>query len=154
MTRPLVALASVLSVAVALPAAAAPACAPAGAAKAVDATIRNWFGAFARDDYAAGYALQAPGFYAYDSGKRYDGQALGETLKAIKGSGVKIVWNLGAIDVHVACDQAWAAWIDKGTVGKPGAEQPVTWMESAVLAYRDGAWRIVFLHSGRVVTAS
>ena len=41
---------------------AAPKCAPPGAAKAVDAAVRGRFGAFAKDDYATGYALQAPGF--------------------------------------------------------------------------------------------
>jgi hypothetical protein len=129
---------------------AAPSCAPPGAAKDVEAAVRGWFGAFARDDYSAGYALQTPGFYAYDNGKRFDGTALGELLRGVKASGARVEWNLGDIDVHVGCDQAWAAWVNRGASGKAGAMAPVTWLESAVLSYRDGHWRLEFLHSGRV----
>ena len=132
---------------------AAPKCAPPGAAKDVEATVRGWFGAFAHDDYAAGYALQTPGFYAYDNGKRFDGTALGELLRGAKASGTRVEWNLGTVDVHLGCDQAWAAWVNTGASGKAGAMAPVTWLESAVLSYRDGRWRMAFLHSGRVAPA-
>lgn len=133
---------------------AAPACAPTGATKDVEAVVRGWFAAFARDDFPAGYALQTPGFYAYDGGKRYDGTALGELVRSAHASGAKIEWNPGDLDVHLACDQAWAAWVNKGAVGKPGAMAPVTWLESAVLGYRDGRWRMEFLHSDRVAPAT
>jgi hypothetical protein len=130
---------------------AGPACAPAkSAAKDVESTIRGWFAAFARDDFPAGYALQAPGFYAFDGGKRFDGTQLGELLRSVHASGTRLEWNLGDIDVHVACDQAWAAWVNTGAAGKPGAMQPVIWLESAVLSYRDARWRVEFLHSARI----
>jgi hypothetical protein len=128
---------------------AAPKCAPPGAAKDVEAAVRGWFGAFARDDDAAGYALQAPGFYAYDGGERYEGRALGELLRKLKSSGTRVEWNLHDMDVHLACDQAWAAWINTGAVGTAGAMQPVTWLESMTLRYQAGRWRIEFLHSDR-----
>ena len=86
----------------------------------------------------AGYALQAPGFYAYDGGERYDGTALGELLRGVKAEGTRVEWNLHDVDVHVACDQAWAAWVNSGAGGKPGAMQPVTWLESMVLRYQAG----------------
>jgi hypothetical protein len=129
--------------------AAAPKCAPAGAAKGVEEAVRGWFGAFVRDDYAAGYALQAPGFYAYDGGERYDGTALGELLRKLKAGGTRLEWRLHDMDVHVACDQAWAAWINTGAAGTVGAMQPVTWLESMTLRYEGGRWRIEFLHSDR-----
>ena len=132
---------------------AAPRCAPPGDSKAVEAAVRGWFAAFAREDYAAGYALQAPGFYAYDGGKRYDGAALGELLRGAKAGGVRIEWNLHDVDVHLSCDQAWAAWVNTGAGGNPGAMQPITWLESMVLSYREGRWRIDFLHSDRVQPA-
>lgn len=129
---------------------AAPKCAPPGAVKDVEAAVRGWFAAFARKDYAAGYALQAPGFYAYDGGERYDGAALGELLKTAQAAGTRFEWNLHDMDVHVACDQAWAAWANTGSIGKPGATQPVAWLESMVLRYADGRWRVEFLHSSRM----
>jgi hypothetical protein len=131
---------------------AAPSCAPPGAAKDVEAAVRGWFSAFARKDYAAGYALQAPGFYAYDGGERYKGDELGVLLKTAQTGGTRFEWNLHDMDVHLACDQAWAAWVNTGAVGKPGAMQPITWLESMVLRYADGRWRIEFLHSDRAQT--
>lgn len=129
---------------------AAPACAPPGAAREVEAVVRGWFAAMAREDYAAGYALQAKGFYAFDGGRRFDGEALGELLRSLKAGGTHIEWNLHDLDAHVACDQAWASWVNTGASGKAGALQPVTWLESMVLGYADGRWRIEFLHSDRV----
>ena len=147
---PTLALAAVL---LAGPAAAAPTCAPPGAAKDVETAVRGWFSAFARDDYAAGYALQAPGFYAFDAGQRFYGTALGELLRKMKASGARVEWNLHDVDVHVACNQAWAAWVNTGAAGNAGAMQPVTWLESMVLGYSDGRWRVEFLHSDRVAQA-
>jgi hypothetical protein len=129
---------------------AEPACAPASSAKEVEAVVRGWFGAFARNDYQAGYALQTPGFYAYDNGQRYNGTVLGELVRSAKAAGGVIQWNLGPVDVHMGCDVAWAAWINKGAAGSSGAAQPETWLESAALRYQDGHWRMEFLHSDRV----
>jgi hypothetical protein len=129
---------------------AAPACAPKGSGPAVEAAVRAWFDAGRRDDLAALAKIQAPGFYAYDGGKKYEGLALGELVKGAHASGVKIEWGLHDFDVHLACDQAWVAWINTGAAGKAGALQPVTWLESAVFDWQDGAWRMAFLHSARV----
>lgn len=126
------------------------ACAPASAPKDVEAVVRGWFGAFERNDYQGAFALQTPGFYAFDNGQRFDGTVLGELLRAAKASGTRVEWNLGAIDVHAGCDEAWAAWVNKGAAGGPGALAPVTWLESAGLRYQDGHWRMEFLNSGRV----
>jgi hypothetical protein len=130
----------------------APACAPPGAAKDVETAVRGWFGAFVHDDYAAAYALQAQGFYAYDGGERYDGTALGELLRKLKAGGTRLEWRLHDMDVHVACDRAWAAWVNTGAAGTAGAMQPVTWLESMTLRYGGGRWRIEFLHSDRAKT--
>jgi hypothetical protein len=129
---------------------AAPACAPAGSDRAVEAAVRAWFDAGRRDELATMAKIQAPGFYAYDGGKKYEGLALGELVKGAHASGVAIEWNLHDFDVHVACDQAWVAWVNTGASGKAGAMQPVTWLESAVFGWQGGAWRMEFLHSARV----
>ncbi|WP_293369742.1 nuclear transport factor 2 family protein [Phenylobacterium sp.] len=128
---------------------AAPACAPKGSGPAVQAAVQAWFDAGRRDDLAALAKIQAPGFYAYDGGKKYEGLALGELVKGAHASGVKIEWNLHDFDAHLGCDKAWIAWINTGASGKAGALQPVTWLESAVFGWRGGAWRMEFLHSAR-----
>ena len=129
---------------------AAPSCAPAGSAPAAEAAVRAWFDAGRRDDLQAMGAVQAADFYAYDGGARFDGLKLGELVRDSHASGMVIEWNLHDMDVHVGCDQAWAAWVNTGAAGKAGAMRPVTWLESAVLTYRDGRWRMAFLHSDRV----
>lgn len=150
MRRSILALSVGLALATAGASQAAPVCAPKGSAKAVETAVRAWFDAGRRDDLATLQGIQAAGFYAYDGGERYEGLALGETLKAIHAAGTTIEWNLHDFDAHVACDQAWVAWVNTGAVGKAGAMQPVTWLESAVFGYRGGRWRMEFLHSGRV----
>ena len=131
-------------------ASAATKCAPAGAAKDVEAAVQAWFDAGRKDDLTAMATLQTPGFYAYDGGERFDGLKLGELLKSSHATGIVIEWNLHDMDVHLGCDQAWAAWVNKGAAGKAGGMRPVVWLESAVLGYRDGRWRLEFLHSDRV----
>jgi Domain of unknown function (DUF4440) len=146
-------LAAPLGLAVLLAASAAygaPACAPQGSGPAMQAAVQAWFEAARRDDVAGEAALQAPGFYAYDNGKRYEGTSLGELVKSAHAAGARIEWNLHDFDVHVGCDKAWIAWINTGASGKAGAMQPVTWLESAVFGWRGGAWRMEFLHSARV----
>lgn len=150
MRRAILILALAGALAAATGAQAGPRCAPPGAAKAVEAAVRGWFNGFVRDDYPASYALQAPGFYAYDGGERYEGTALGELLRTLKAGGTRLEWNLHDMDVHVACDAAWAAWVNTGAAGKAGAMQPVTWLESMTLRYADGRWRVEFLHSDRM----
>ncbi|MBS0335152.1 MAG: nuclear transport factor 2 family protein [Proteobacteria bacterium] len=129
---------------------AAPVCAPAGSDKAVEAVVQAWFEAGRHDDLAAIAGLQGKGFYAFDGGERFDGLRLAETLKTMHASGATIVWNLHDMEVHAGCDQAWASWINTGSASMGGKTQQVVWLESAVLRWSDGRWRMVFLHSARV----
>jgi ketosteroid isomerase-like protein len=119
-------------------------------AQAVQATIHGLFDRMAADDVTGAARLLAPGFYAFDASKRFEGDALLQLVKKLHQSGVLIRWNLSPIDVHVSGDMAWAAWDNHGSVGPSGAEKPIAWQESAVLKRENGAWRLVFLHSNRV----
>ncbi len=123
---------------------------PQGDAQAVEATVRGLFTDMAADRAPEAAQRLAAGFYAFDGGKRFEGDALVQLVEKLRQSGVVIRWNLGPVDVHVSGDLAWAAWDNHGSVGKPPAEAPVSWQESAVLKRENGAWRIVFLHSNRV----
>lgn len=128
-----------------------PACADSPAADAaVVHAVQAWFDALRRDDLKAGAALQAVDFHAFDGGRRYRGLELSERIRAVHASGVQLVWNLGPIEAHAACDMAWASWENKGEAGKPGAMEPVSWQESAVLRREHGRWVLAFLHSNRV----
>ncbi|MEI9985705.1 MAG: hypothetical protein WDN69_22500 [Aliidongia sp.] len=59
----------------------------------------------------------APGYPMYDGGMRFDG------------------------------DTAWVAYVNRGSVTDSHGTRPQSWLESAFLRKRGGAWKIAFLHS-------
>jgi hypothetical protein len=124
-------------------------CAPASARDQVEATVRGLFVAAAADDDASWAKLLGPDFYAYDAGKRFDGPQLLATIKESHKSGRKLQWHIEDVEVHVDCDWAWENHVNRGAVGDANGMQPMNWLESTVLTYRKGQWRVVFLHSTR-----
>jgi hypothetical protein len=118
---------------------------------AVADTMRAMFVAAGTDDLAKFRSLTAPGFYAFDNGKRYDGVALMQTLASAHAKGMKFVWNVTHPDVHIHGDNAWIAYTNVGSIqSSPAASPtPTTWLESACLERHDGSWKIVFLQSSR-----
>lgn len=130
------------------PAAARGACPPADPAAVAD-TVREMFAALGADDTGRMQRVLAPGFYAYDAGRRFDGPALARFVEDAHKAGKRFVWTVQEPDVRIACDRAWIAYVNRGSVGDAAAAQPVTWLESAVLRHQDGRWRIEFFHSSR-----
>lgn len=126
----------------------ATACAPEDAAAAQ--AIRDMYAALTRDDGEALSRLFAPDFYAFDVGKRFTGPELVALIHSLHAAGKTFVWNVVDPQPHVACDMAWVTWENRGAIGDASGTREVTWLESAVLRWTDGAWRIVFFHSTRV----
>jgi ketosteroid isomerase-like protein len=116
---------------------------------AVAEAVRAWFKAAAADDEAGVLAVQAPEFYAFDAGERFEGRVLFDLVKQAHAAGVVIEWNLGPIKAETHCDLAWASWENHGRAGKGDQLQPISWQESAVFRRDKGRWRMVFLHSNR-----
>lgn len=135
----------------ALPAWAAPDCAPntPQEARVVEDVIRAFYREAASERVEAAARLTTPDFYAYE-GERQSWPQLYQSLADARARGVVIQWNLGPIDVRLGCDMAWAAWENHGAAGKPPEVKPVTWLESMALTRVDGAWRIAFLHAHRI----
>ena len=131
------------------PAAAASSCAPATGQKDIVATIKEMFAALRTDDQQRFQQIIAPSFYAYDGGARLTGPALAELIKNGHASGKRWEWSVAEPDAHVACNLAWIAYVDKGSVEDANGRVPLTWLESAVLEYSGARWRILFLHSTR-----
>jgi len=122
---------------------------------AVADTLRNLYKAAAADDLAGFNAVVAPGFYAFDGGTRFDGDAIMKAIGQYHAKGVRFVWTVTQPDVHVHCDEAWIAYVNQGSIQmKPdSAPIPTTWVESAVLERKSGGWKLVFFHSTRVEAA-
>lgn len=135
------------------PAAEARAACPPADPAAVAGAVREMFAALAVDDLARMRRVLAPGFYAYDAGRRFDGPALSELVAAAHKAGKRFVWTVQEPDIRIDCDRAWIAYLNRGSVGDAAATRLVTWLESAVLRHRDGRWRIEFFHSSRAAPA-
>jgi len=138
---PIVALSSVS-------AARAKTCAPEHNEAVVD-VINQFFEAASHDDENLFKEILAPGFYAFDNGKRFDGMQLPLLIKAAHGSGKTYTWSVTDPQVRIACDWAWITYTNRGSVGDASGTQPMSWLESAVLHYQGQRWHLQFLHSTR-----
>ncbi len=147
---------AVLSMAAALAvggAASAATCPPADPKAVTDAVRGVFAGMMAHDDAAVKASLTSD-FYAFDGGKRFDGPALPKLITDAQAAGKTYVWSVNDPDVHIACDHAWIAYVNKGSLTDAKGTLPLTWLESAILRFEGGRWRIEFLQSTRVPPAS
>jgi hypothetical protein len=113
-------------------------------------TINGLFAAAQIDDLAKFHNLTDPAFYAYDNGKRFDGDALMDLIRGYHTQGYVFVWTVNDPVVHIACNTAWVTYVNRGSITLSGVTTPMQWLESDVLQKESGTWRILFLHSTRV----
>jgi len=118
---------------------------------AIVGTLRGMYAAATVDDRARMRSYLAPGFYMFDGGTRYDGDSVMDRIEDSYRKGVKYAWSVTKPDVHVHCNDAWVAYVNEGSITKPGAgTTPMQWLESAVLEREDGVWKMTFFQSTRV----
>jgi hypothetical protein len=129
-------------------------CAPPGGETQVAVRIQSWFDAMASEDARTWNQIVEPTFYAFDANRRLDGNALFEMVRTAHKAGVKILWRLDEIDVHIDCTTAWFSLMNHGAVGNTSGNQPVSWQESGVFDYVQGQWKLRFFHSNRVQSAN
>ena len=122
-------------------------------AKVVE-TVKRMFVAGKADDAAMFDALVLPGFYMYDNGARFDGDAIIRLIREYHAKGVKFEWNVTEPDVHIEGDTAWIAYVNRGSITDPqGKAMEQSWLESAFLEKKGGEWKVAFFHSTRVPAA-
>jgi hypothetical protein len=119
-------------------------------------TMRTMYAAATTDDLDKFHTVAASDFYAFDGGKRYDGDALIKMVKSFHDQGYSFQWTVADPHVEATCDLAWITYTNRGSITNPGssqnkpAAQQVSWLESAVLQKQAATWRIRFFHSTRV----
>lgn len=124
--------------------------APGDEAKVADA-VRTMYVAATADDLALFHSVTTADFYAYDNGKRFDGDALMNLMKKLHAAGWVYVWNVTEPQVRIDCNTAAITLVTKGSFTPPkGTAQDVSWLESAFLEKQSGQWRIRFYDSTRV----
>ena len=121
---------------------------PADQADVVE-TMRAMYAAATVDDLEKMHSVTTADFYAFDGGKRFDGDALFELVKSAHAAGTVFVWTVTEPDVHLSCNVAWISCVNQGSVKNSSGTTKMTWLESAVLVKEKGAWRIRFFHSTR-----
>ncbi|MGB8538010.1 MAG: nuclear transport factor 2 family protein [Acidobacteriaceae bacterium] len=119
--------------------------------QAVVQTIRAMFDAATADDLKKFNSVVSPGFYMYDNGQRFEGDAIMKLIIAQHAKGAKYVWTVTQPDVHADCDEAWIAYVNDGSaqLGPGAPATPMKWLESAILRREGGEWKVVFFHSTR-----
>jgi hypothetical protein len=123
--------------------------------QAVAGTMRDMYAAITVDDEARlNGTIFVPGFYAFDGGKRFSGPELVALIAGAHRAGKVYVWTVQEPDVHIVCDRAWIAYVNRGSVTDASGVLPITWLESAVLKFDGTRWRIEFFHSTRAPAAS
>ena len=118
---------------------------------AIVKTLEQVFSAGQRDDLDGFHAVTTKDFYAYDNGKRFDGDGLIDMIKQYHAKGYQFIWSVTEPQVHVNCDIAWVTYVNKGSIRQPdGTMTSMTWLESAVMRWDGNVWKVRFLHSTRV----
>ena len=126
-------------------------CAPAQANP--EAAVRQMYAAIAAGDRARTIAAFTEDAYLFDGGKRFTPAGITDTILQAEAAGLKPRWTVESPDSHVACDLAWTTWTNHGSFTTPTGVEPKLWLESAILVWQDGRWKIRFFHSTPVKVA-
>jgi hypothetical protein len=120
-------------------------------ARVADA-LRNMYAAGLKNDIRLFHSVTAPGFYAFEGGKRYDGDAIFDDLQRERAAGWVFEWTVNDPTVHVDGNLAWITFTNRGFVQDPsGRKADGEWLDSAFLEKQDGQWRVRFFHGTRAV---
>jgi hypothetical protein len=113
--------------------------------------MTTFFASAHDDDLAKFHSIIAPGFYIFDSGARFDGDAVMDLIKGLHAMGKHYEWSVTEPDVHIMNGSvAWIAYVNKGTISSGSTTTNQQWLESAFLEKIEGEWKIMFIQSTRV----
>jgi hypothetical protein len=116
--------------------------------------VSTIFAAARTDDDAKFDSVIASGFYIFEGGARFDGDAIMTFIKAQHAAGKRHEWNVTEPDVHISGNTAWIAYVNKGSIDDASHTVNQNWLESAFLQKEAGIWKIVFMNSTRVPMAT
>jgi hypothetical protein len=113
-------------------------------------TVKAIFDAAKADDLDKFHAVTTRGFYMFENGARFDGDAIMALIKADHAAGKRYDWNITDPDVHIIGNTAWIAYVNKGSLTDASGTQNLQWQESAFLHKEGDTWKISFFHSNRI----
>lgn len=109
--------------------------------------VESMYLAAATDDLDLFHRVTAPDYFAFDNGRRFDGDALMRLVKNLHVSGKTYVWSVTEPQVEIFDDTALITYVNRVSVQDESGKKDLTWLESALLRKDNGTWRIRFLHS-------
>jgi hypothetical protein len=129
-----------------------PASCPSSEAAAIEVTqaMRAMYAALASDDLAGWHAVTTKDYFAFDVGKRFDGDALFNVIKEQHAAGAVYEWKVNDPKVETACNTALVTYVATGSRTQAGITRQLSWLESATLVHDGQRWRIRFFHSTRI----
>ncbi len=113
-------------------------------------TLKQMYVAATKDDLALFHKVAAADYLAFDGGQRFSGDELMALIQAEHKKGRRYVWTVMEPKVHLACNDAWIAFTNRGSVEDESGKKDRVWLESAFLHKEEGVWKIQFFHSTRV----
>jgi hypothetical protein len=116
----------------------------------VTETLKLMYVAASNDDLALFHRVAAADYLAFDGGQRFSGDELMALIQAEHKKGRRYVWTVMEPNVHLACNDAWIAFTNRGSVEDESGKKDRIWLESAFLHKEAGVWKIQFFHSTRV----
>ena len=124
--------------------------APASDRTQIVSAVERMYVALTNDDLTLFHSVVAPDFYAFDGGKRFDGDALMELIRGVHAAGKVFAWSVTDPSVELFGDTALITYINRGSLQDQSGRKELSWLESALLRREQGIWRIRFFHSTRV----
>ena len=122
--------------------------------KQVVDTVSTIFSAVGAEDIAKLDSVITPDFYIFANGMRFNGDALMDAIKALHAAGKRNNERVTEPDIHIFGNNAWIAYVNKGSTTDASGTVNQNWLESAFLEKQAGTWKIVFMHSTRVPMAT
>jgi hypothetical protein len=112
--------------------------------------VRTFFTALEAGNNTQFMAVVTPHFYSFEGGTRFSGQEIFSFIRAQHAAGRSYRWNVTEADVHVMGNNAWIAYLNKGSISDSSGTIDQKWLESAFFEKQPDGWKIAFLHSTRV----
>jgi ketosteroid isomerase-like protein len=112
--------------------------------------VRAFFDALESGNNTQFMTVVTPDFYSFEGGTRFSGHEIFSFIRAQRAAGRSYRWNVTEADVHVMGNDAWIAYLNKGSITDSSGTIDQKWLESAFLEKQADSWKIAFLHSTRV----
>lgn len=117
---------------------------------AVEDVIRDYFTAISNNDQMAADAVCTADYMLLEHGMYWNNDSLFMMAGPMFDQGATIAYRFENFETTIDGNTAWTYYDNYGLMTVGGQEIPLHWLESAVMEYDDGHWKMALLHSTRI----